>query len=94
MFKQEMYGYSKSDVDKYLSDVLEKLEGFEKIIEERKNEIQALEKRLEVINTSDSSDEIIEKAKVNADKIIFQALENARDLQSRIDKAIEQELLK
>ena len=94
MFKQEMYGYSKSDVDKYLSDVLEKLEGFEKIIEERKNEIQALEKRLEVINTSDSSDEIVEKAKVNADKIIFQALENARDLQSRIDKAIEQELLK
>lgn len=94
MFKQEMYGYSKSDVDKYLSDVLEKLEGFEKIIEEQKNEIQALEKRLEVINTSDSSDEIIEKAKVNADKIIFQALENARDLQSRIDKAIEQELLK
>ena len=94
MFKQEMYGYSKSDVDKYLSDVLEKLEGFEKIIEEQKNEIQALEKRLEVINTSDRSDEIVEKAKVNADKIIFQALENARDLQSRIDKAIEQELLK
>lgn len=94
MFKQEMYGYSKSDVDKYLSDVLGKLEWFERIIEEQKNEIQALEKRLEVINTSDSSDEIIEKAKVNADKIIFQALENARDLQSRIDKAIEQELLK
>ena len=94
MFKQEMYGYSKSDVDKYLSDILEKLEGFERIIEEQKNEIQALEKRLEVINTSDSSDEIIEKAKVNADKIIFQALENTRDLQSRIDKTIEEELLK
>ena len=27
-------------------------------------------------------------------KIIFQALENARDLQSRIDRTIEEELLK
>ena len=94
MFKQEMYGYSKSDVDKYLNDILETLEGFENTIEEQRLEIQALEKRLEVINTSDSSDEIIEKAKVNADKIIFQALENARNLQFRIDKAIEEELLK
>ena len=94
MFKQEMYGYSKSDVDKYLNDILETLEGFENTIEEQRLEIQALEKRLEVINTSDSSDEIIEKAKVTADKIIFQALENARNLQFRIDKAIEEELLK
>lgn len=94
MFKQEMYGYSRSDVDKYLGDILEKLEGFEKIIEEQKNEIQALEKRLELIKKSDSSDEIVEKAKENADKIIFQALENARNLKSRIDRAIEEELLK
>ena len=94
MFKQEMYGYAKNDVDKYLNDILEKLEGFENTIEEQRLEIQALEKRLEVINTSDSSDEIIEKAKENADKIIFKALENARDLQSRIDRAIEEELLK
>lgn len=94
MFKQEMYGYSKNDVDKYLSDILERLESFERTIDEQRSEIQSLEKRLEVINTSDSSDEIIEKAKENADKIIFQALENARDLQSRIDRAIENELLK
>ena len=89
-----MYGYAKNDVDKYLNDILEKLERFENIIEEQRLEIQALEKRLEVMKTSDSSDEIIEKAKEMADKIIFQALENARDLQSRIDKVIENELLK
>jgi len=94
VFKQEMYGYAKNDVDKYLNDILEKLERFENIIEEQRLEIQALEKRLEVMKTSDSSDEIIEKAKEMADKIIFQALENARDLQSRIDKVIENELLK
>lgn len=89
-----MYGYSVEEVNKYLSDTLDRLESFEKTIEEQRREIQSLEKRLEVLQTSDSSDRIIEKAKDNADKIIFQALENAKDLQSRIDRAIEEELLK
>jgi len=40
------------------------------------------------------SDSIIEKVKEMSDKIIFQALENTRDLQSRIDRTIEEELLK
>lgn len=94
MFKQEMYGYSVSDVNKYLIDTLERLEGFEKTIKEQRKEIQSLERRLEVLKTSDNSEEIIEKAKDNADKIIFQALENAKDLKNRINKAIEDELLR
>jgi len=94
MFKQEMFGYSKEDVDKYLIEILKRLEGFEHTIEVQREEIKSLEKRIEVLKTCDSSEEIVETAKENADKIIFNALLDINDLQERIQNAIERELKK
>lgn len=94
MFKQEMYGYSKQDVNQYLNDTLKRLEGFEKTIEMQKEEIKSLERRIEILKTGDNSDDLIERAKENADTIIYEALQNINDLEKRICSAIQKELEK
>ncbi len=94
MFREEMFGYSKEDVDRYLNEILKRLEGFEHTIEVQREEIKSLEKRIEVLKTCDSSEEIVETARENADKIIFNTLLDINDLQERIQNAIERELKK
>jgi len=38
MFKQEMFGYSKTEVEQYLVETLKRLESFEHTIQEQKEE--------------------------------------------------------
>lgn len=92
MFKQEMYGYSKSEVNKYLSDTLKRLESFERTIEIQREEIKSLEAKIENLKQCDSSSEVIEQAKTNADKIIKEAIINAKALDEKIQNAILHEL--
>lgn len=94
MFKQEMYGYCREDVNQYLNETLKRLESFEKTIESQREEIKSLEKRIEILKTSDDSVRVIERAKENADKIIYDALQNINDLENRIYNAIQKELEK
>ena len=93
MFRQEMFGYSKEDVDKYLKKTLERLEKYEKVIKTQNEQIAQLETKLQNSDTSDN-EELIEQAKKNADEIIFSALEDINDLDNRIHKAILEELEK
>lgn len=92
MFRQEMFGYSKEDVDTYLKKTLERLEEFEKVIATQKEQITALEHKLQ--NRDTSEQELLEQAKINADEIIFSALEDINDLDERIHRAILEELEK
>lgn len=94
MFKQEMFGYSKTEVEQYLVETLKRLESFEHTIQEQKEEIRSLEKRIEVLKNSDASENVTEKAKQTADKIIIDALMEVNDLQQRVQDAIERELEK
>lgn len=94
MFNQEMYGYAKGEVNQFLEKTLRRLEDFERTIEMQRNEIQALEKRIEILKVHDVGDEIIEQAKANADKIIYDALLEINDLEDRIQVAIQKELEK
>jgi len=93
MFRQEMFGYSKEDVDTYLKKTLERLEKLEKVINHQKEQITKLETKLQNSDTSDN-EELIEQAKRNADEIIFSALEDMNDLDDRIHRAILKELEK
>ena len=43
MFKQEMFGYSKEDVNNYLVETLKRLDSFEHTIEVQREEIKSLE---------------------------------------------------
>lgn len=92
MFRQEMFGYSKEDVDAYLKKTLERLESFEKVIATQKEQIATLENKLQNCDTEEQ--ELLEQAKINADEIIFHALEDINDLDERIHKAILDELEK
>ncbi len=94
MFKQELFGYSKDDVNKYLVETLRRLESLEQIIASQKEEIEQLKRSQNNLNVRDSSDDFLEKAKQNADEIIFHALQDVNDLQRRIEDAIERELNK
>lgn len=89
MFRQETNGYSKNDVDNYLRIILDKLNTFQMIISDQKKEIEILKKRLATI---DNSDEILEKARENADKIVFETLIEVKGLQKKITELIENEL--
>lgn len=92
MFRQEMFGYSKEDVDKYLKKTLERLENYEKVINKQKDKIATLENKLQ--NSDTEAQNLIEQAKINADEIIFHALEDINDLDERIHRAILEELEK
>ena len=100
MFKQEMFGYAKEDVDQYLVETLKRLESFEHTIESQKNEIKSLEKRIEVLQNSDTSNlkksdsNIVEQALVDADQLIIDTLMDIHSLQERIRDVIKQELEK
>ena len=93
MFRQEMFGYSREDVDAYLKKTLERLEKYEKVISTQKQQIATLEAKLQNSDTSEI-EELIEETKRNADEIIFSALEDINDLDDRIHKAILEELEK
>ncbi len=94
MFKQEEFGYSKKDVEQYLVGILKRLEEFENKIEMQNEEIRSLEKRIEMLKTSDHSEGLSEKAKQQADQIIIDAILEITDLQNRVQQAIERELEK
>ena len=87
-----MFGYSKEDVNNYLVETLKRLDSFEHTIEVQREEIKSLEKRIEVLKTRDDSEEIIERAREMADKIIYDALLDINDLENRIYNAIQKEL--
>ncbi len=89
MFRQEMFGYSREDVEAYLKKTLARLEDLEKKLDQQKQIIERLEERL---TKRDNSDNIEEEAKQNADEIVFHAIEEANDLELRIHQAILQEL--
>lgn len=91
MFRQEMFGYSKEDVDTYLEKTLERLEKFEKVINEQQEEIRVLKSKLSNSDTKEK-EEIIERAKENADEIIFKTIEDINNLEERIHNAIIREL--
>lgn len=98
MFELENLGYSKKQVDIYLVELLAKVEHFEEVINNQKEEIKSLEKRVEVLNSrksannSNDNEDYIERAKEQADEILNSVLLEINDLDERIHNAIFNEL--
>jgi len=89
MFRLERLGYSRIDVEEYLEQTLKRLENFERIISLQQEEINSL--KLALSDTT-KQEEIIAKAKENADDIIYGCLEEMNHLERRVHKAILSEL--
>ena len=102
VFATSMSGYKKDEVDTLLDKVYEDYRQFEEIVSAKQNRIAELEKELSEKSSSMNSintvllsaqklaDEIVEKAKVEAQDIVDTANTEAESIKLRTKKALEE----